>query len=59
MLTGSMALNFYAVPRMTRDLDIVIELEMSDAAKLHILETLRRNPSDPDAEIRQSRFSRF
>jgi hypothetical protein len=26
MVTGSMAANFYAVPRMTRDIDIVIEL---------------------------------
>ena len=25
MLTGSLAANFYAVPRMTRDIDIVIE----------------------------------
>lgn len=29
MLTGSFAGNFYAVPRMTRDLDIVIELQES------------------------------
>ena len=27
MLTGSIAANFYTVPRMTRDIDIVIELE--------------------------------
>lgn len=27
MLTGSFASNFYAVPRMTRDIDIVIELQ--------------------------------
>jgi len=27
MLTGSMALNYYAQPRMTRDIDIVIELK--------------------------------
>lgn len=26
MLTGSFAANFYAVPRMTRDIDIVIEI---------------------------------
>jgi hypothetical protein len=26
MLTGSMALNYYAVPRMTRDIDLVVEL---------------------------------
>jgi uncharacterized nucleotidyltransferase DUF6036 len=34
MLTGSMAMNYYAQPRMTRDIDIVVELEMSDAANL-------------------------
>jgi len=27
MLTGSMAMNYYAEPRMTRDIDIVVELE--------------------------------
>lgn len=26
MLTGSMALNYYTTPRMTRDIDIVVEL---------------------------------
>ena len=34
MLTGSMAMNYYAQPRMTRDIDIVVELEASDAEKL-------------------------
>ncbi|MBI3530749.1 MAG: nucleotidyl transferase AbiEii/AbiGii toxin family protein [Betaproteobacteria bacterium] len=34
MLTGSMAMNYYAQPRMTRDIDIVVALEASDAAKL-------------------------
>lgn len=27
MLTGSFAANFYAVPRMTRDIDIVVEID--------------------------------
>lgn len=27
MLTGSMAMNYYAQPRMTRDIDIVVALE--------------------------------
>lgn len=31
MLTGSMALNYYAVPRMTRDVDLVVELDASSA----------------------------
>ena len=30
MVTGSMAVNFYAVPRMTRDIDFVIELSERD-----------------------------
>jgi hypothetical protein len=35
MLTGSFAANFYAVPRMTRDIDIVIEIDKpSDASIL-------------------------
>lgn len=29
MLTGSMAMNFYAEPRMTRDFDIIIEVDAS------------------------------
>ena len=31
MLTGSFALNYYAQPRMTRDIDVVVELEPKDA----------------------------
>ena len=31
MLTGSMAMAIYAVPRMTRDIDLVIECELEDA----------------------------
>ncbi len=27
MLTGSMAMNFYAQPRMTRDVDVVIAIQ--------------------------------
>lgn len=39
MLTGSFAANFYAVPRMTRDIDIVIEIEMKEVDKiLHIFQ---------------------
>ena len=32
MVTGSMAMNYYAVPRMTRDIDIVVELAEGDAS---------------------------
>lgn len=31
MLTGSFAMNYYAQPRMTRDLDVVVELKAQDA----------------------------
>lgn len=34
MVTGSMALNYYAVPRMTRDIDVVVELSSGDADRL-------------------------
>jgi hypothetical protein len=34
MLTGSMAMNAYAQPRMTRDVDIVIEVDATDAPRL-------------------------
>lgn len=34
MLTGSMAMSYYAQPRMTRDIDFVIEVQPSDADKL-------------------------
>lgn len=34
MLTGSFASNFYAIPRMTRDIDIVIEIQMKDINKI-------------------------
>ena len=33
MLTGSLAANFYAVPRMTRDIDIVIEIDRFEIGK--------------------------
>jgi hypothetical protein len=31
MVTGSFAANYYAVPRMTRDIDLVVELSSDDA----------------------------
>lgn len=35
MLTGSLATNYYSIPRMTRDIDVVIELSISDVGKLY------------------------
>ena len=34
MLTGSMAMNYYAQPRMTRDIDVVVALQSADAARV-------------------------
>jgi hypothetical protein len=34
MVTGSVALSLYAEPRMTRDVDLVVELQPSDAGRL-------------------------
>jgi len=34
MISGSIAMNFYATPRMTRDIDIVIVIEKSDIDKI-------------------------
>lgn len=34
MLTGSIAANFYSIPRMTRDIDIVIDVSENDVQKL-------------------------
>ncbi len=34
MVTGSIAANFYTVPRMTRDIDIVVELSERDVDRL-------------------------
>lgn len=37
MLTDSLAMNYYSVPRMTRDIDIVAELSSADARKMTAL----------------------
>lgn len=34
MLTGSMALNFYAEPRMTRDIDLVLDVQNDEVSQL-------------------------
>jgi hypothetical protein len=34
MVTGSIAGNFYALPRMTRDIDVVVEIRRKDAEKI-------------------------
>jgi len=37
MVSGSLAMNYYAQPRMTRDIDIVIEAKLNDAHRLYEL----------------------
>ncbi len=37
MLTGSVALNCYAQPRMTRDIDLVVAFHLNDAARIHTI----------------------
>lgn len=37
MLTGSMAMNYYAQPRMTRDIDVVVEITAADVERLTAL----------------------
>lgn len=37
MVSGSVAMNFYAQPRMTRDIDIIVELMPRDARRLRAL----------------------
>ncbi len=60
MLTGSMAMAIYTVPRMTRDIDLVIECRSEDAARIAALfeadcyvdvESIR------EASIRRSMFN--
>ena len=37
MVSGSIAANFYTIPRMTRDVDIVIEVEEADSERIYSL----------------------
>jgi hypothetical protein len=37
MLTGSMAMNYYAQPRMTRDIDVVIAIAPEDVHRVAVL----------------------
>jgi hypothetical protein len=34
MISGSMALNYYAMPRMTRDIDLVVEMTIQDLERV-------------------------
>ncbi|MBS4016104.1 MAG: hypothetical protein KGZ86_06715 [Candidatus Latescibacteria bacterium] len=37
MLTGALAINYYGVPRMTHDIDIIIQITSKDIRKIQVL----------------------
>ena len=44
MLTGSMAMNFYAQPRMTRDIDLILAIGLPHVNDLlHLFEAMSKN----------------
>lgn len=58
MLTGSLAMNYYAEPRMTRDIDMVVALHPDDAARLRrLFEPDYYVPPDLDRAIQQGLFN--
>jgi hypothetical protein len=52
MVTGSMALDYYALPRMTRDIDLVVELSPQDAER--IVDLFREDFYVDGAAVRQA-----
>ena len=52
MLSGSMAMLPYAVLRMTRDIDIVLELKSSDAQR--IIDAFRKDYYVPEGRVREA-----
>jgi hypothetical protein len=58
MLTGSFALAYYATPRMTRDLDLVVELRSEDVERLTraFLVDFFLDPADVRAAIAAERM---
>jgi hypothetical protein len=60
MLTGSLAMNYYAQPRMSRDIDIVVALEANDAdtiMRLFDLDYYVAREAVSEAITRQSIFN--
>jgi hypothetical protein len=52
MLSGSTAMNFYARPRMTRDVDIVIEISTADVGRM--VDLFQEDFSVDEQEIREA-----
>jgi|WetSurMetagenome_2_1015567.scaffolds.fasta_scaffold135792_2 hypothetical protein len=56
MMTGSMAMALYSTPRMTRDIDIIIQLGMADVRK--IIELFRNDFYIDEQSVRQAVIDR-
>src|ERR1700720_4799918 len=52
MLTGSMAMNYYAQPRMTRDIDVVIAIASKDVQR--VIDLFRPDYYVSEQSIRKS-----
>ena len=59
MLTGSMAMSHYAIPRFTRDIDLIVQLKTEDADKIHTLFSEKYSLSRPAVSSAISRQSMF
>ena len=59
MLTGSMAMSHYAIPRFTRDIDFIVQLKTEDADKIHALFSGHYYLSRPAVSSAISRESMF
>jgi len=54
MLTGSLALSYYAEPRMTRDIDLVVAISAGDSKRLvALLEPQYYVPADLERALRE------
>ncbi len=56
MVTGSMVLSVYSIPRMTRDIDIIIQVSTRDVGK--IIALFRNEFYIDEASVRQAIFDR-
>jgi hypothetical protein len=59
MLTGSMAMNYYALPRMTRDIDFVVEITAQDIERVMALFRLAYYVSEQNIRESVTRESVF
>lgn len=60
MLTGSLAMNYYAIPRMTRDIDMVVEMTSRDVFRIEEIfspDYVLSREAIEDAVYRQGMFN--